>query len=724
MIHSVSEPGRNPGIFWYWNCDPSEAMITRQLTEIRDAGFRSVSLHPMPDKFRKRDFFAGMRIPYLGKRYFRLFRFAVSECRRLGLSMILYDEGGWPSGTVCGEVIRGNPEFAAQVLVRDDAGCIEPHRFSPSGWQTDLMNPLATRKFLRLVHERYWEAAGEEFGRTIRSIFTDEPRISGTVGTDRVPWSPFLPEFFRRCNGFSVETIYPLLFPGMEDSGDVREARRLYQECCTELTARNFFGEIAAWCHTHRIELEGHFSGEDSISCHAGCFGDYLRAASELDVPGVDAIWRQIAPGCGEGAFAKLAQSAAIRKRRSETLSESFNVYGPGAAAPVLNWIANTQFVHGISRIMAMPFLASSDGVRKISCGTDFSPRNPQWRLFSALTAHWKWAGEYEPGALEAPVHVRYVPPPAVLTDSGKRDDAWNAFLRVLDDRWLFWRFSGCGEPVPENGIVLDPDDPSACSDERLTQYAVLPPLNPQGCFRLLPCRRKDGRKAVMVFCPDPSGGVFRFASEVDWMELLPPDPEPARIEPLHRISGGFEVRFAPGELRIFCRGEFREPVVPSPETCRLQWRVDSVERWRIGHRVTSRRSSVGIPLPGSGDYMEWDPEFSGVLHLSAELNCGDGPLPFSLRFRELWSGGILSVNGVRTGMRAFAPWVFRLDGIRHGINRLELEVVGTMRNEWMRIWRTEWKTSGLSNAYCERIAAFDSDDLRCGVSPEAELFF
>ena len=189
MVHAVSVPGGNPGIFWYWNCDPSEAVITRQLTEIRDAGFRSVSLHPMPDSFRKRDFFAGMRIPYLGKRYFRLFRFVVSECRRLGLIMILYDEGGWPSGTACGGVVRGNPGFAAQVLVRDETGGIVPCRFSSSGWQTDLMNPLATRKFLSLVHERYWEAAGEEFGRTIRGIFTDEPRISGAVGTDRVPVS-------------------------------------------------------------------------------------------------------------------------------------------------------------------------------------------------------------------------------------------------------------------------------------------------------------------------------------------------------------------------------------------------------------------------------------------------------------------------------------------------------------------------------------------------------
>ena len=94
----------NPGIFWYWNCDPSEAMTTRQLTAMRDAGFRSVCLHPMPQNFRPSDFHAGMRIAYLGQRYFQHFRRVVDECRRLGLLLILYDEGGWPSGTACGKV--------------------------------------------------------------------------------------------------------------------------------------------------------------------------------------------------------------------------------------------------------------------------------------------------------------------------------------------------------------------------------------------------------------------------------------------------------------------------------------------------------------------------------------------------------------------------------------------------------------------------------------------
>lgn len=51
-----------PGIFWYWNADPTPNGIRRQLTQIRAAGFRSVYLHPMPDNFRKSDFKSGMKM--------------------------------------------------------------------------------------------------------------------------------------------------------------------------------------------------------------------------------------------------------------------------------------------------------------------------------------------------------------------------------------------------------------------------------------------------------------------------------------------------------------------------------------------------------------------------------------------------------------------------------------------------------------------------------------
>ncbi len=48
--------------------------------------------------------------------YFRYVRLAVDTCAQLGMKVILYDEGSYPSGSACGAVVRSNPQFAARGL--------------------------------------------------------------------------------------------------------------------------------------------------------------------------------------------------------------------------------------------------------------------------------------------------------------------------------------------------------------------------------------------------------------------------------------------------------------------------------------------------------------------------------------------------------------------------------------------------------------------------------
>lgn len=45
----------------------------------------------------------------------------------------------------------------------------------------DVMNREAVLRFLEITHERYYEVLGEEFGRSIPAIFTDEPQIKGSM---------------------------------------------------------------------------------------------------------------------------------------------------------------------------------------------------------------------------------------------------------------------------------------------------------------------------------------------------------------------------------------------------------------------------------------------------------------------------------------------------------------------------------------------------------------
>ncbi|MEI3001480.1 MAG: hypothetical protein V8T86_11365 [Victivallis sp.] len=181
-------------------------------------------------------------------------------------------------------------------------------------------NARATKLFLTLVHERYRRELGDEFGRTIGGIFTDEPRFFGDRGSDAVPWSPCLPGTlpeplrFRRGGDLSAAV------PAVRGYRRREAARRRYLEAYATLTAESYYGVISA-VPPPRAPVRRAYEQRGLHSLHAASLGDFLRCADRFDVPGVDAIWRQIDPESGNGNYAKLASSSAIRNHRKEGLS-------------------------------------------------------------------------------------------------------------------------------------------------------------------------------------------------------------------------------------------------------------------------------------------------------------------------------------------------------------------------------------------------------------------
>jgi hypothetical protein len=106
--------------FWFWNDDLEEAGLLRQVRAFRDGGFGGVVIHPRVG--------LSARIGYLTPEYFRLVRRVVDECAALGLRVILYDEGSYPSGSACGLVVAENPAFAARALVLQKKDVSGPYR--------------------------------------------------------------------------------------------------------------------------------------------------------------------------------------------------------------------------------------------------------------------------------------------------------------------------------------------------------------------------------------------------------------------------------------------------------------------------------------------------------------------------------------------------------------------------------------------------------------------
>ncbi|MDR0451011.1 MAG: hypothetical protein LBH26_07075, partial [Treponema sp.] len=82
--------------------------IVRQIRDFKEKGVDGFVLHPRLGIPRE--------IPYLSETYFELVRRALEEARRLGMKVILYDEGMYPSGSANGQVVRVNPAYASRGL--------------------------------------------------------------------------------------------------------------------------------------------------------------------------------------------------------------------------------------------------------------------------------------------------------------------------------------------------------------------------------------------------------------------------------------------------------------------------------------------------------------------------------------------------------------------------------------------------------------------------------
>ena len=97
-----------PMPFWFLNDDLEKEVLIRQVRAFHEAGFGGI----VPSAR------VGLshRVGYLTDEYFGLFRRIVEEAARLGMKVILYDEGSYPSGSAQGRVVAENPDFASQAI--------------------------------------------------------------------------------------------------------------------------------------------------------------------------------------------------------------------------------------------------------------------------------------------------------------------------------------------------------------------------------------------------------------------------------------------------------------------------------------------------------------------------------------------------------------------------------------------------------------------------------
>lgn len=353
--------------FWAWNDLLTKEELERQIDVFRAMGFGGFHMHVR----------TGLKNTYLSDEFMSLVRACVDKAKENQMLAWLYDEDRWPSGAAGGLVTKDerfraralyftNDENDADALGAGDRlltcydvvlggdGTLQTFRqigradevkgekwfavlriSSPSSWyngQTyvDTLNKEAIEQFVRVTHERYKATVGDEFDKTIPSVFTDEPQFTSKSTLKhslaqgktwvRLPWTDRVPELYRAAYGEDIfETLPELIWELPE--GRISEARYRFHDFIAELFASSFADTIGGWCDKNGIALTGHMMEEPSLRSQTAIIGEAMRSYRSFGIPGIDML-------CNYHEFttAKQAQSAAHQFGREGVLSELYGV--------------------------------------------------------------------------------------------------------------------------------------------------------------------------------------------------------------------------------------------------------------------------------------------------------------------------------------------------------------------------------------------------------------
>ena len=385
-----------PISFWSWNGDMREDEIRWQIQEFQKQGFGGFFIHSR----------AGRLISYLSNDWFRACAIAVDEAKKTGLDVWLYDEDGWPSGFAgglvngCGEeycakrlrFCIGYPEEDARILsvyrqmaedsyiridskeaTEQDLYCI--YQIIPT--YVDIMDRNVIAKFIEVTHEAYRKQLGDEFGKVIKGIFTDEPQLP-----DSPCWSYSIAERYSEKYGDDILDSLWLMYVNAEGS----EAFRYRFWCCVnELVNQNFVCQINDWCKKNHLLFTGHFSREDGLCEQSMANGGVMPFYENMGMPGIDHLGNRLATA----VLMKQVTSVAHRRNIPYVLSESFGCAGWDVSFKELLGIAGWQAVFGVNTLCTHLSAYTITGRRKRDYPTFFSYQVPWWEgthlLFRAI---------------------------------------------------------------------------------------------------------------------------------------------------------------------------------------------------------------------------------------------------------------------------------------------------------------------------------------------------
>lgn len=431
-----------PNPLWFWNNSEVKAgELKRQMAGYKDAGYGGLSILPFGGDFKPK---------YLTDEYFEVYRECIEEAEKTGMTLWIYDEYGFPSGTagdvngdgfgrfkhqhpehtnkrldkteytpksktVFENLLPADPIMAVVAMDTVSLQRIDLSQFMNEGilkwnvpegnWKimvftcvnagnsiVDYMSPEAARLYINMTHDEYNKRFGNYFGTTILGTFFDEPTLYYANGRT---WTGDFNTKFKQRYRFDPALYYPALWYDIGE--ETEEARNYLFGFRTELYAEGYTKEVNDWSRERGILATGHQDNEELLNA-VGTSGDLMKCFKYLDVPGIDKI------GGGRPAerYYKVISSAAHNWDHSLVMSETYGAMGNIGWNEIFG-IAMDQYVKGINLLIPHAVWYNTDRVTFLP---ELSLRNPLYadslhaltdylsRLNSVMQNDGRWLGD------------------------------------------------------------------------------------------------------------------------------------------------------------------------------------------------------------------------------------------------------------------------------------------------------------------------------------------
>ena len=404
--------------FWSLNGELEEKELRRQIQQMHAQGMGGFFMHPR----------GGMKTEYLSEVFMAAIGACIDEAKKLNMHAWLYDEDRFPSGGAGGLLTKNNKDYAAKTLEMksfdtyeeakntphekifccaagtytdvtgqsDVAGAkanatwltftlssIEPSPLWNNEYYGDILNSEAMDAFIEITHEKYKSAFGDNFGKAVPGIFTDEPFIHvKRDGLTRIAWTTALENIFKSKKSYSIlNNVYKLFF----DVGDYLQVRYDYWDVVSTLFVQNFAEKVGKWCDENNLKFTGHFWEHDFPS--PLLTGSTMPNYVPMQYPGIDLLFNteHYIGQYGNVFIAKELTSIKNQFGKERVLSETY-----GASGWELNFInqkriCDWQFVLGIDFVCQHLVHYSLEGFRKRDFPLSFCDRQPWWDEYKLL---------------------------------------------------------------------------------------------------------------------------------------------------------------------------------------------------------------------------------------------------------------------------------------------------------------------------------------------------